>query len=267
MEIFNDAMKVFKSEKYRRLNPSLPWETYRYTMHFDRTVYLQAARDSGIRTKMPDLYQQIVMGVLESAEYVYHHQEHLAKIKNQTISAKTQYVYAAAQYHAGRIGILLNCAVSADEKDYTDGGITKNLNLPVYAKTYFDMAPPDVKSEFQPRIDDVLKHIYRYLVGYPADDSINPSWQRVWLSLRARGLQRKKNSAVTMMNYLLVCHALTCVHSQMVAILTQSITKQLIRVNSAALVGVIGTISEEEVVRRGDFSCFVVQGSSLSRIA
>ncbi len=256
MKFFGEAMAVFQSEKYQKMNPSLPWNTYQYAMHFDRTVYLQAARDGTCREKNPELYSDIVKGVLESAEYVYHHQEQIAKLKHQAVGSRTRYVYAAARYHAGKIGAaelldtILDSVAEGDESDYSANGITRNFNLSVYAKAYFDLSPKEVQQAFQPRVQAVLDRIYRYLVNYPSDSSIDPKLARKMTELTQERISRDTSFRDHMMNYLLVCHAPTWVHSQMVAILTKAMTEQMIRVNPAALIGVLGTGSAEEVVRR-----------------
>lgn len=256
MEIFNEAMAVFQSEKYQKLNPNLPWITYQYAMHFDRTVYLQSARDNELREKMPELYNDIVKGVLESAEYVYRHQEQIAKLKHQTVGARTKYVYAAAQYHAGRISvaelvdILLSSNEDADETDYSANGIASNINLSVYAKAYYDLSPKEVRKAFQPRIQATLNRVYRYLVNYPSDDSFSPTLAKIMAELTRERISQDTDFRDHMMNYLLVCHAPTCVHSQMVAILAKTMADHLIRVNPSALVGTLNTTSAEEVLQR-----------------
>lgn len=258
MELFNEAMAVFQSEKYQEMNPNLPWNTYQYGMHFDRTVYLQAARNDDLPKENPELYHDIVKGVMESAEYVYRHQEQIAKLKHQNVGSRTRYVYAAAQYHAGRIGAaellntILDSVAEADEADYSMNGLTRNINLPLYAKAYFDLSPKEVQQAFQPRIQEVLNRVYRYLVNYPSDFSIDPKLARAMAELTRERISKEKSFRDHMMYYLLVCHAPTWVHSQMVAILTEAMTEQLIRVNPAALVGVLGTASAEEVIRRGE---------------
>lgn len=256
MEIFNEAMAVFQSEKYQRMNPNLPWGTYQYAMHFDRTVYLQAARSRQLRRDMPELYNDIVKGVLESAEYVYRHQEQIARLKHETVGVRTQYVYAAARYHAGQIGaqelldIILGCVAEADETDYSASGIVGNFNLSVYAKAYFDLSPEPVRQAVRPRIQAMLRRMYRYLLHYPSDNSIDNRLAKIIAELTTERISQDRDFWDNMMNYLLVCHAPTCVHSRMVALLTRAMMEQLIRVNPSALVGVLGTASEEEVAGR-----------------
>lgn len=258
MKIFNEAMAVFQSEKYQKMNPALPWDTYRYAMHFDRTVYLQVARKQEFRQKEPELYQEIVKGVLESAEYVYRHQEQIAKLKHQTVGVRTQYVYAAARYHAGQLSvaelldIILSCAENADETDYSASGIVSNFSLSVYAKAYFDSSPEETRQVIRLRVQASLDRAYRYLINYPSDSSIDPRLARTMAELTQERVTKEKDFRAYMMNYLLVCHAPTCVHSRVVAILAKAMMEQLIRVQPAVLVGVLGTTSVEEVIRRGE---------------
>lgn len=258
MKLFNEAMAVFQSEKYQKMNPNLPWTTYQYGMHFDRTVYLQAARNDDLRKEKPELYSDIVKGVLESAEFVYRHQEQIAKLKHQNVGPRTRYVYAAAQYHAGKIGAaevlnsILDSVAEADEADYSVNGLAGNLSLSVYANVYFDHSPKQVQQAFQSRIQKTLDRIYRYLVNYPSDASIDPKLARRMAELTRERISQDESFRDHMMKYLLVCHAPTWVHSQMVAILTKAMTEQMIRVNPTALVGVLGTGSAEEVVRRAE---------------
>lgn len=256
MQIFNETMAVLQSEKYQKMNPDLPWITYQYGMHFDRVVYLQSARDSKLRQEMPGLYNDIVKGVLESAEYIYRHQEQIAKLKHQNVGARTRYVYAAAQYHAGKISAvelldsLLDSIAEADETDYSINGIASNLNLSVYAKVYFDLVPQDVHQAYQARIQAVLDRVYRYLVNYPADDSLTPKLAKTMAELMRERISQDKGFRSHMMNYLLVCHAPTCVHSQMVAILARAMMERLICVHPASLIGILGTKNTQEVLQR-----------------
>ncbi len=258
MKIFNEAMEVFQSEKYQKMNPDLPWGTYRYAMHFDRTVYLQAARDDKLQEKMPELYDDIVKGVLESAEYVYRHQEQIAKLKHQTVGARTKYVYAAARHHAGQLSsaelldTILSSVERSDETDYSANGIAGNFSLSVYAKAYFDRSPEEIRQAVQPRVQAVLTRTYRYLLNYPSDNSIDPKLAKMMAELTRERSARDKGFRDHMMNYLLVCHAPTCVHSRMVAILTKAMMEHLIRVAPSSLVGVLGTANAEEVARRGE---------------
>ncbi len=256
MEIFSEAMEVFQSEKYRKMNPDLPWNTYLYAMHFDRTVYLQSARSEKLQEDMPELYDYVVKGVLESAEYIYRHQEQTAKLRNQAVGARTQYVYAAARYHAGLIDIaelidiILGCAEGADETDYSAEGIVKNLNMPVYAKTYYDSSSKELPQALKTRINAAMKHVFHYLADYPSDGSLYPKLTKVTAELTRERVTKEKDFRNHIMNYMLVCHAPTCVHSRMVAILAKAITEQLIRMNPKALVGVLGMASEDEVMLR-----------------
>ncbi len=258
IKIFNETMAVFQSEKYQKMNPNLPWGTYQYAMHFDRTVYLQAARDQKLRENMPGLYSDIIKGVLESAEYVYRHQEQIAKLKHQTVGARTQYVYAAARYHAGQIhaaellDIILGCIERADKTDYSANGIAGNFSMAVYAKAYFDLSPEETRQAFRPRVQAALNRSFRYLIDYPSDNSLAPQLVRILADLTRERVSQDKGFRDHMMNYLLVCHAPTCVHSRMVAILTKAMMEQFIRVRPAALVGTLGTASVGEVVRRGE---------------
>ena len=258
VKIFNESMAVFQSEKYQKMNPDLPWGTYQYAMHFDREVYLQAARDYKLKESMPGLYSDIVKDVLESAEYVYRHQEQIAKLKHQTVGARTQYVYAAARYHAGQLSAvelldtILGCVENADEADYSANGIASNISLSLYAKTYFDLAPEEVRLAAQPRIQAALNRSFRYLTNYPSDHSIAPQLARVLADLTRERISQDNGFRDYMMNYLLVCHAPTCIHSRMVALLTKAMMEHLIRVHPAALAGVLGTASVEEVIHRGE---------------
>ncbi len=258
MKLFNEAMAVFQSEKYQKMNPGLPWSTYKYAMHFDRMVYLQATRERELKENNPELYNDIVKGVYESAEYIYRHQEQIAKMKHQTVGVRTRYVYAAARYHAGQISAaelldtILDCIANMDETDYSSNGIVGNFSLSVYVKAYYDLSPEDVRQAVRPRIQAAMDRAYRYLINYPSDNSFDPRLARMMGELTQERALKDKGFRDHMMNYLLVCHAPTCVHSQMVALLTKAMMEHLIRVNPAVLVGVLGTASVEEVIRRSE---------------
>ena len=45
MECFRRAMSVIDSPRYRQMAPEIPWDSFAYTMHYDRTQFLSALRD------------------------------------------------------------------------------------------------------------------------------------------------------------------------------------------------------------------------------
>ena len=93
MDCFRRTMEIVQSPRYREMDPAIPWDSFVYTMHYDRTQFL-----SGLRSQYD---AEIAAGVMDSAEYVYNHQEQITKVKGRAIGVRTQYDYDAARFHSG----------------------------------------------------------------------------------------------------------------------------------------------------------------------
>lgn len=237
MACFSEAMDVFLSPRYREMNPELPWDTFAYTMHYDRTKFL-----AGLRERHDDV---IAWAVMESAEHVYRHQEQLAKAGEKGIGARTQYVYAAARYHAGLAGIqellevLFGLCESANLHDFSGDNIWVILNTPAYLMRYSEELPEKEREALQPRLHAAFDKLKEYLFLIPRNEygvQVPQSIQNFvgYMSTRDTEFFRQ------ILDYILACHPPTFIHSRVVAMLARRLCAQMARVNPKALEGIFG---------------------------
>lgn len=237
MEGFMRAMNVIDSPYYQSLNPEIPWDTFAYTMHFDRTKFLSNLRNE----KNP----VIAKAVLESAEFVYHRQEEAAKIKERAVSSRIQYLYKAAHYHAGLATIeelmeaLFHLCEKADLHDFSSDNIWILLSVPEYLIYYSRDLSEEKQKEIQPHLEEILSKQEEYLFLLPWDEyglQISRALQIIANYLSSQGSENNYR----LLNYLLACHPPTYVHSKVVALLTKKLCERLVETNPQVLKDVDG---------------------------
>lgn len=253
MRNFEETMQVVTSPYYRRQNPGIPWDSFVYSMHYDRTTFLAFLR------KKPS--PQIGQDVMESAAYVYRQQESAADGKKQPVTdARTIYLYAAARFHSGIISakelmdILLSVYQQADSSDFSMKGIQFNLMYPQYLHTYFMYLSPEERPAFQPQVQQALQNLYSYLLRMPRNEYIN----KVASSLRdvMRSLPDQEISVNhPLLDMILACHAPTYIHSIMVAWLNQRIVTRLLDTHPETLEGVFGYRGIDNILANREQIC------------
>lgn len=237
MECFQRAMEIFQSPYYRQLNPEIPWDNFCYTMHYDRTTYLSVLRDR------PD--PEMARHVLESAEYVWRHQEQIAKSNDTSIGVRTKYVYAAARFHAGLLSpqelmeTLFRICESADLQDFSGDNIWALLNTPEYLIRYAKELSGEEQLELRPRLERALDKQKEYLFLLPRNEyviQVSRTIQNIagYLSKQDTSFSRR------LLDYILACHPPTYVHSKMVALLTRRLCGEMAGRRPELLAGTFG---------------------------
>lgn len=253
MECFHRAMEVFESPGYRQMNPELSWDTFVYTMHYDRTKFLAALREGE--------YPHIAEGVMESAEHVYHHQEQIARANDSSIGVRTRYVYMAARYHAGLADLhelldaLYELCESADLHDFSGDNIWTLLTTPEYLMHYAQLLPEEEQEAFRPLLERALEKQKEYLFLFPQNEygmQIARSIQGIAGYLSGQDTHFSHR----LLEYILACHPPTFVHSRMVALLTRHLCARLVKVEPELLSGTFGL---EEVGDSGNLEQLLEQ--------
>lgn len=237
MSVFNRTMEIVTAPHYRQMNPEIPWDNFCYSMHFDRTQFLGALRK----------YQsdEISAAVLESAEYVYRHQEQLAALGERSVGTRTQYVYAAAQYHAGKLGlrqlleVLFSIFEQTDAHDFSSEGIWNHLVIPEYLNYYAGHLPQQQKDIIQPRLKKLMDERLRYVFRLPANDYAGQVSHLLRITL-GHASTVDERFANHVLGYILACHPPTFVHSKVVAMLAQWFCRRAAAVAPALLDGALG---------------------------
>lgn len=245
MECFTRAMDIFQSPYYRQMNPEIPWDTFIYTMHYDRTQFL-----TGLRNR----YEPEIAGaVLESAEYVYRRQEKIAQAGEKAIGIRTQYVYAAARYHAGLISaeelleVLFGICEAADLHDFSSDNIWAVLYTPEYLMHYLSGLPKEKQEERKSRLKRAFEKQREYLFLLPKNEygqQVSRSISSIASYLSGQDVQFFRQ----LLGYILACHPPTYVHSTMVALLTRRFCQQIAGVKPQLLSGTFGYDGVQEVL-------------------
>lgn len=245
---FERVMRVIQSPRYRAMNPDLPWQTYEYSMHMDRTTYLSELRD------LPD-QRELAMDVMESAAYVYRYQERLANLREQVISSRVQYVFDAARYHAGQItarelvDALFAHYETADPHDFSANGVFMNLRMPMYISCYADRMEEQDQQRYKSRVRRAQDAMVAYLTDAPRNEYATMVSNYLADSF-SYFIGHNLPFHERILHFILACHPPTYVHSCMVAFLTRQIFEYISDKAPEMLVGVFGVRSLPEVRRR-----------------
>ena len=235
LKIFDEAMAVIRSPHYRGLNPNLPWDSFEYAMHFDRTIYLDGLRDRDD--------PQVARDVLESARFVYNHQEQIARIKDRMVGPRTRYVYLTARYHAGEISVdelvdsLLGIHEAGEPDDFSASGLIYNLRMPLlvfwYSRHRMD---EEARCPFEARIQRALEDALHYLQRVPRNEYAG-TLNRYVAQLVHEQIGFSSGALQQLLNYTLACHPPTYVHSRMVAWLSRLLAERMVDVAPEKLAG------------------------------
>ncbi len=96
LEAVTRSIRLLSDPELRAKTPSLPWDTYLYKSHMERTALLPYLRSGRAE---PEAFVQ----VLESAQIVERRQAQLARERGESLQPRWQYAYLAAQYHCGAL--------------------------------------------------------------------------------------------------------------------------------------------------------------------
>lgn len=237
LSIFSHTMEILTSPRFREANPELPWENFCYAMHYDRTQFLSSLRSR------PDA--QMSAAVLESAEYVYRHQEQIAAAGERAVGPRTQYVYAAARYHAGQLELprlvdtLFSILQTADAHDFSGDGIWTNLTVPEYLDFYAALLPEASRKALRPRLDRIKEQRIQYLFRLPVNEYAGQV-SHLLLTTLGHSSQTDERFSNHVLEYILACHPPTFVHSEVLGLLTRWFCAHIAAVSPAMLDGLLG---------------------------
>ncbi len=159
------SFHVLTDPEYHRKTPSLPWDTFLYKSHQERTTAMQMLR-------MGTADARIVREVMESAEYVYKKQMEDVEKKGRKPSARWVLEYDIALYHCGVLTLsqlltsMEKVFMDQDAHDFSMDGLWGNAMLPAYYAEYLRSDESLIG-----RKKEVLLYMYgrmiRYVHGVP----------------------------------------------------------------------------------------------------
>lgn len=237
MACFDRTMAVIQSPHYRSLNPEIPWDSFAYAMHYDRTEFLTVLQHHQDPV--------IAQAMLESAQFIQAYQAQSANVQERFVSSRTtRYTCLAARYHAGLAPLeelleaLYDMCEEADIHDFSGDNIWVILWAPEYLLTYAHRLSPEDLLRWEPRLQHVIEKQKEYLFLLPRNEyslQVSRSLQNIISQSTETDEQFKRR----ILDYILTCHAPTFVHSKMVALLTQRFCQQMLRVDPALLDGTL----------------------------
>ena len=164
MEVIRRSLQVLTDPVYQRKTPELPWETYIYKQHQERTTLMEYLRSGEVTAR-------IVGEVMESAQYVYDRQMENAREKGMPLEARWLHNYYAASYYCGVYTLpellhrLEGVYASVSFADYSANGMYGNIYLPQFYSVYVSKDPemlerkrPVVLMMYR-RVAEYLKHV------------------------------------------------------------------------------------------------------------
>ena len=182
---------------------------------------------------------------MASADYIYHHQEQIAKANDRSVGVRTLYVHMAARYHMGLATIqelldtLFELCESADVHDFSGDNIWTLLSTPEYLTRYAKELSREEHQAIQPRLNRAMDKQKEYLFLFPQNEyglQVSQSIQRIATYLSRQDITFSHR----LLDYILACHPPTFVHSRMVALLPRWFCARLVQVNSSLLSGTFG---------------------------
>lgn len=247
MQVLRRSLQILTDPVYQQKTPSLPWETYIYKSHQERTTGL-----SFLRTGMAGA--QVTREVMESAEYVWEKQQEISRRTGRPVSTRWRMTYNAAQYHCGvltlkqLLTIIEELYMQRDVTDFTDEGNYTNLFLPTIYAEYLSK-----DSHYKAAKKEVLGHMYRMMLRYAR--SVPP--EKMTFSY----VRNLMNTFLNFIEYpdgiqqrdfllkLVVCrNPETFVYLQMTASVSQMILNRVVDRKPELLCGILGCGNTDEVL-------------------
>ena len=188
---------------------------------------------------------EVAQRVLEASEYIAKRKKYVKEDQKRLQTWRTTYYIVAARYHAGlctaeEVGdILLSLSEQSDENDYTPAGLNTKIAISAYALCYIRLAGPERAALFEERIRKVVLRNLEYINKMSASDYPRIFSNAMQLIVSSQ-VQYDGRIVDGLMDYILVGHRPTYVHSLMVAEITRLIVDRMIETSSDGLSGVLG---------------------------
>ncbi len=251
MNAIRQSLRILTDPAYHEKTPSLPWSSFIYKSHQERTTSLSSLR-SGSTDPL------VIREVMESAEYVWNRQLENSQKTGKPLSNRWHMTYEVAQYHCGiyTLDYLLTCMeemyMRRDTRDYTLEGIYNNIFIPSMYAEYLSH-----NSHYRNAKKEVLGHMYRMMLRYvrsvPADQ-VSVSLIRNLMNIFQTFIEYP--DGVKQKDFLLqlvVCRMPEeFIYLQMTASVAEMLMKKVLESEPALLLGVLELDTTEQVLAAGD---------------
>lgn len=251
LDAIRRSLRILEDPAYREKTPSLPWETYTYKSHQERSTALGVLRAGSSDP-------QVLREVMESAQYIRERQLESARKRGSKPLVRWEMAYEAAQYHCGirplphLLQWLEQAYLARDESDYSENGIYCNVFIPALYADYLGR-----HEEYRRKKEPVLSLMYRRLVHYARnipENQLDEVLQRDLTSCLLSfveypdGISRKE-----FLLQVVVCRDPDAyVLQRMIAQVTRMMAAKALREGPELFVGTLDCRSVEEVRARED---------------
>lgn len=249
MEVLRRSLQVLTDPVYREKTPQLPWDTYIYKQHQERTTLMECLRGGEVTSR-------IVGEVMESAQYVYDRQMKNAGERGIPLEARWLQTYYAALYYCGVYTLpeLLHRVeeiyASADFSDYSVNGMYGNIYLPALYSVYLSK-DPELLERKKPVVLMMYRRLKEYLKQVPTGENTGSLSAYVRGSMGAYIEYPGENSFRDYVEEVVAGRQPeTHAHSCMVSEYARLILDEMMKETPERLAGVRGTGSVEELRER-----------------
>lgn len=170
LAVLKRSISILSDPDVRAKTPSLPWETYLYKSHQERTTLLNFLRSG--RADAAAFAQ-----VLESAQIVQDRQLRAMKERGEPLQPRWQYAYMAARYHCGAMLLpellegLYSISGSQNDDDFGSQSMFSHVSAPALYMEYSKHLKDDRFDDNTPaRMDRMTRRMLSWIVRAPSDD-------------------------------------------------------------------------------------------------
>lgn len=249
LEIIRRSLQVLTDPVYHEKTPELPWNTYIYKEHQERTTLMECLRSGEVTA-------EIVGEVMESAQYIYDRQLKSARERGTSLEARWLHTYYAASYYCGVYTMpdllrkLEEIYASVSLSDYSVNGMYGNTYLPMIYSVYLSK-----DAKLQERKKPVVLMMYRRMGEYLKRVSGGGNMDKLFFYIRGSleaYIEYPGDNCFRdyVEEVIAVRQPESYVHSHMVASFAILLFEDVLRENPEQLVGVRGTGSVQELERR-----------------
>ncbi len=171
LEAVTRSIRILSDPDIRAKTPELPWDTYLYKSHQERTSLLSYLRSGHAG---PDAFAK----VLESAQIVQERQMKDARERGELLQPRWQYAYLAAMYHSGAMTIeeLLDGIYALSRtrtgNDFSFQGAFAFVSAPALYMEYLKFIPGGkMPSGGELRIRRMTDRMLSWLIRAPSDEN------------------------------------------------------------------------------------------------
>lgn len=249
MEALRRSLQVLTDPVYHEKTPGLPWQTYIYKQHQERTTLMEYLRSGEVTAK-------IVGEVMESAQYVHDRQMKNAKERGMPLEVRWLYTYYAASYYCGVYSLqefldnLEELYASVSFSDQSTNGMYGNIYLPEIYSVYVSR-DAELLAKKKPVILMMYRRMTEYLKRVPMGGSMDTLFSYIKASLDVYIEYPGDNCFRDFAEEVIADRQPeTYVHSYMVAKLALLILEEIMREAPEQLIGVRGIGSVQELEQR-----------------